>query len=217
MYLQGIESNSKAHIAGAVFEDYHRVKAFRSASDYYNARVQRFLAQKESESPVDDNWTALAWLYLQAIPLFCPPNLDAGPFPLRHPDLNNLNLLYNDNYNIMGVIDWTAAQAAPWQSFVAPPNQFQYIETIEHRKLYFEVFEEVERSQNPDTPLSKMMRCRDCEIAELVDDYFGWIRFPSGNALRLGRLVFGDVTEWEYIKAKYRESRVPGVVVTLAT
>jgi hypothetical protein len=44
--LQGIEGNSKAHIAGAVFEDYHRVKAFRSASDYYTARAQHFLDQK---------------------------------------------------------------------------------------------------------------------------------------------------------------------------
>ena len=73
---------------------------------------------------------------------------------------------------------------------------------------------------DPDTPLSKMMRCRDCEIAELVDDYlayYGWGLFPSGSALRLGRLVFGDMMEWEDTKDHERVIRVPSVVMRTAT
>ena len=190
--LECTKDNSELHVTDAVFEDYHHIDAFGSAKEYYIARARRFLSQKESETPIDVNWAALAWLYLRAIPMFCPQDLDTGPFPLRHPDLNNLNILYDDNYNIMGVIDWTSAQAAPWQSFVVPPNQFESIEFLEQRNLYIEVFEEVERSQNPDMPLSKMMKHSNCEITELIDGYYGWQKFPGGYALRLARLVFGD-------------------------
>jgi hypothetical protein len=94
-------------------------------------------------------------LYLQAIPLIYPPEIDSGRFPLRHPDLNNANLLYDDDYNIIGVINWTATQSAPLQSFVVPPNQFESLEFRSQRLVYFDVFEEVEREENLDTPLVK--------------------------------------------------------------
>jgi hypothetical protein len=47
---------------------------------------------------------------------------------------------------LLCVLDWTATQSSPWQSFVVPPNQFESPEDI--AAVYFEVFEEVERLEN---------------------------------------------------------------------
>ena len=145
-------------------------------------------------------------LYLQAIPLFCSPELDHGPFPLRHPDLNNANILYDDDYNIVAVLDWTASQTAPWQSFIVPPNQFESPQDLPLRNLYFEVFQAVETLENPLIPLSKMMKHTNCAITEIVDCYAGWGHFPRGYALRLARLVYGNKIEWCDVKAMYKDT-----------
>jgi hypothetical protein len=203
--LQHREEDSEGVMQTAVFDDFHHSQAFKSATEYYTSRTRRFLAEKQSESAVDINWAALAWLYLQGIPLFTSDANDAGPFPLRRPDMNSLNILYDHKYNIMGVIDWTASQAVPWQSFVIPSNELVYREFLEQRRLYFEIFEEEERVQNPDTPLSKMTKHCNCEIVELVDNYYGWYKFVKGDALRLSRFIFGDEIEWEHVVEKYRQ------------
>jgi isoamyl acetate esterase len=188
--------------AECVFEDFHRLNAFKSAKDFYIARAEHFYSQQIERSDV--NWTTLAWLYLQAIPLICKPDLDNGPFPLRHPDLNNLNLLFDDEYNIVGLIDWTLTQAVAWQSFVVPPNQFDSLCYPGNRKVYLDIFEEVERSQDPEIPLTKLMR--NCEIAELLESYHGWAAFVEWRALGLARLVFGKEITWAGVVEKYRKA-----------
>jgi hypothetical protein len=205
--LQLSDDKSEVHVNGAIFEGYKRLDAFSSAKDFYTTRALHFLQQKQLETPEDPDWVALAWLYLQAVPLFCTPELDHGPFPLRHPDLNNANILYDDHYNVVGVLDWTATQSSPWQSFVVPPNQFESPEDIAARNVYFEVFEEVERLENPKIPLSKMMKHYNCVMTELVDCYYGWGTFPSGYAMRLARLVFGDTVKWNDVKTLSQERR----------
>ena len=53
------------------------------------------------------------------------------------------------------------------------------------------------------------MRDHNCVITELVDMYYGWQAcpyFPEGYGLRLARLVFGEVIEWEDVKDKYLKS-----------
>ncbi|KAL9053372.1 MAG: hypothetical protein Q9162_004813 [Coniocarpon cinnabarinum] len=40
---------------------------------------------------------------------------DHGPFPLVHVDYGHNNIIVTPEYDIMGVIDWEHAYAAPWQ------------------------------------------------------------------------------------------------------
>lgn len=40
---------------------------------------------------------------------------DKGPFPLIHGDFGHNNVVVNDDYQIIGVIDWEMAFAAPWE------------------------------------------------------------------------------------------------------
>lgn len=191
-----------------VFEDYHRVDAFHSPKEFYLARAQRFYEQQMQQCDV--NWKTLAWLYLEAIPLICNPRLDNGPFPLRHPDLNNLNILFDDEFNVVGVIDWTLTQAVPWQTFVVPPNQFDALCYSENRQVYLDVFEEVERLQNPEIPITKLMR--DCEIMDLLESYHGWGAFVEWRALALACLVFGREVTWVDVVQKYRASVQNGAI-----
>ncbi|KAI3337192.1 kinase-like domain-containing protein [Xylariaceae sp. AK1471] len=45
-----------------------------------------------------------------------------GPFPLCHLDLHHGNLLFDDDYNLKGVIDWSQAQMVPMERLVVSPE-----------------------------------------------------------------------------------------------
>lgn len=48
------------------------------------------------------------------------PIQDHGPFPLVHDDFGHNNIVVDDDYNILGVIDWENACSMPWESVYFP-------------------------------------------------------------------------------------------------
>lgn len=44
-----------------------------------------------------------------------------GPFPLCHGDFGHNNMVFDDNYRLLGVIDWEFAFAGPWEISCAFP------------------------------------------------------------------------------------------------
>ena len=45
---------------------------------------------------------------------------DNGPFPLVHPDFLHSNIIVDDSWKPLGVIDWEYAQSAPWETVEFP-------------------------------------------------------------------------------------------------
>ena len=45
-----------------------------------------------------------------------------GPFPLAHNDLGVHNALFDENWELVGVIDWSGACVVPWESFAQFPG-----------------------------------------------------------------------------------------------
>lgn len=41
---------------------------------------------------------------------------NTGPFPLCHGDFGHNNIVFDDNYRLLGVIDWETAFAAPYET-----------------------------------------------------------------------------------------------------
>lgn len=52
---------------------------------------------------------------------------DHGPFPLCHGDFGHNNTIVDDQYRILGVIDWETAFAAPWEIFGDFPLTFSMV------------------------------------------------------------------------------------------
>ena len=42
---------------------------------------------------------------------------DHGPFPLCHGDFGHNNIIIDNKYRVLGVIDWETAFAGPWEVF----------------------------------------------------------------------------------------------------
>ena len=45
---------------------------------------------------------------------------DHGPFPLFHMDFGPPNIVVDDAYNVLGVIDWDDARSVPWECVSFP-------------------------------------------------------------------------------------------------
>lgn len=52
---------------------------------------------------------------------------DHGPFPLCHGDFGHNNTVVDDDYRILGVIDWEAAFAGPWELFATYPLSLRMV------------------------------------------------------------------------------------------
>ncbi|KAI9748499.1 MAG: hypothetical protein M4579_007206 [Chaenotheca gracillima] len=50
----------------------------------------------------------------------CATGRDHGPFPLCHVDFGHNNIVVDDEYKVLGVIDWEEAFAAPWETIDFP-------------------------------------------------------------------------------------------------
>lgn len=42
-------------------------------------------------------------------------SMSCGPFPLHHPDFYHSNVIIDDAYNILSIIDWEGAGTVPWE------------------------------------------------------------------------------------------------------
>jgi hypothetical protein len=49
---------------------------------------------------------------------------DKGPFPIYHPDLMQHNVIVDDDFDVLGVIDWQGTYTVPWE-LVQPPLFFR--------------------------------------------------------------------------------------------
>ena len=146
-----------------------------------------------------------------------------GPFPLCHLDLHYGNMLFDDEYNLTGIIDWSSAQAAPLEQlsvcpeFVAFPglSEEENSPIIELRDLVVKNISEMEgrqekrppldnlgvdmAAQRPNlTPLSTYMASRGGEITHR--QYMASPRGSLWAGKMVAKLVYGNGVTWEQLK-----------------
>lgn len=104
-----------------------------------------------------------------------------GPFPIYHPDLYYSNILVDDNYQILAVIDWEGACTVPWEMVELPlflntvprpmdaawnydatgkPKQAETKQQWHDRGQYVRLVQEAEKLQGSmaDSQLSKILQ-----------------------------------------------------------
>ncbi|KAI9847355.1 MAG: hypothetical protein M1837_002543 [Sclerophora amabilis] len=61
-------------------------------------------------------------IFQDLIPRFVNPEYDRGPFKLHCDDFRPGNMLIDDDFKIVGVVDWEFTYAAPFQFMYSPPR-----------------------------------------------------------------------------------------------
>jgi hypothetical protein len=95
---------------------------FRSGWDYFIAVAEGFVAQalQRKRSGIGSNrFATLGPLVFRNIVRDTEIFKDSqGPFHFNHMDMGMQNILVDDDFNIVAVIDWELAQSAPWEGRV---------------------------------------------------------------------------------------------------
>ena len=132
-------------------------------------------------------------------------------FPLFHADFSNCNFLFDEEFNLTGVIDWTYSHTAPWEQFCRFPHEFSRrfpphgALNDSARSLFLSIFEGEERKYDIHVPMAKYMQSKAARIAEIVDNYQhmdGRIYVPMLDLEELITLMYEEQHSWEEIKAK---------------
>ncbi|KAH3948623.1 hypothetical protein HBI56_121520 [Parastagonospora nodorum] len=91
--------------------------------------LEYFYNQRQGENreivalhPNNAEWLTACWVLKTALTHTVIEDRVLGPFPLCHLDLHFGNLLFDDEYNLTGVIDWSNAQAAPIEQLSVCPE-----------------------------------------------------------------------------------------------
>jgi isoamyl acetate esterase len=179
-----------------------------SALEYYHAS-RRLDLEKAFEGEREDLCIG-AWLRVQAVPSIVQPQFNHGPFPLHHPDIGFDNLLFDDDYNITGVIDWTDTAVLPIESFCVMPLEFGTYncgnkEAVDN--LIFDILEDRERSITKSAVLSEYMKSPRSRAIILFN--FGHLESPvivKQYSDGLIRYLYGPEMSYEVVQNMYRGS-----------
>jgi Phosphotransferase enzyme family len=183
---------------------------FASSGDYYLVSLQTKISTHGYHRVVDEsyrpsvvNWDAASeseiieiafWIYLQ-IAKFLGSQSSEGPFPLEHPDWNDQNIMVDEDYRVVGVIDWENARTCPVESFrsfssklfkhdvkgYTPPSEVDEISQLNQRSRPVQE-DGIKGRDNTD---SVSVSGRLCQLAHLFEQPY----FPQQFVEQVPRIV----------------------------
>lgn len=196
--------------------------------------LEFFYAKRETENreivqsahPNDPDWLTACWVLRIALGHMIVDDRVRGPFPLCHLDLHHGNLLFDHEFNLTGVLDWSNAQTAPMERLAVCPEFMTFPALsdeenrpiIEFKHLVIQYLREKEQKSRSTgnkpstsevlvastpslTPLSAFLQSDRAEIA-----YFCTYSNPRRalwDAQRAAKLMYGKTISWEQLKEVY--------------
>ncbi|KAF2501692.1 hypothetical protein BU16DRAFT_451729 [Lophium mytilinum] len=174
--------------------------------------------------PHDPDWRTACWVLKTALAHIIIEDRIRGPFPLCHLDLHYGNLLFDDEYNLTGVIDWSSAQAAPIEQLSVSPEFITFPglsaeenrPIIEFKKRVMRFMKEMEsevtasplihqqgnmKQSNNSTYLSNYMASKSAEIAHR--QYMASPRSGLWAGKVVAKLIYGTNITWEQLREVY--------------
>ncbi|GAB7354887.1 hypothetical protein MBLNU459_g5525t1 [Dothideomycetes sp. NU459] len=153
---------------------------------------------------------------------------DAGPFPLYHGDFGHNNIIVNDHYRVLGVIDWEFAFASPWEIMAdfplhlsalhraidAPwnydengdPIDLESIQRLADQRAYVAAVEEEEKNQAINSSggltlsgsITEFWKATTCDCNEAVPRWKAWILCKTDWGMPVA------VVDWDLFVLKLR-------------
>jgi len=170
---------------------------FTSRTVDYQETIQRF--------QTDTDECFAAWLRLQTAVTVVQPGFNNGPFPLCHPDFRLSNILFDEDFNLTGVIDWTFTMTVPIEQFA---NLQPDLLSDGCRDLLLFHMQKYERKLDPLTPITNYLSAQGPAWKATVPlQCLTGVRDHRMEIARelLGHIYGKDAT-WKQIKKIWRRS-----------
>ncbi|KAG6021662.1 hypothetical protein E4U19_005548 [Claviceps sp. Clav32 group G5] len=166
----------------------------------------------------DQEWRAACWILNQATSHIIIEDRLHGPFPLCHFDLHYGNLLFDDEYNLTGVIDWDGAATAPLERLAVSPEfiTFPGISDeknqviLDFRATVRDCLQELVSKSEQTTPtkkktttLSMILGSKQADITHRCTYSRPYRAIWDGQMV--AKLIYRDHVSWEQLVAAYGE------------
>lgn len=191
---------------------------------FYNQRQgeNREIVTLHPDSP---DWLTACWVLKSALDHIIIEDRLRGPFPLCHLDLHFGNMLFDDDFNLTGIIDWSSAQAAPLEQLSVSPefmifpslSEEENRPTIEFKNLVIQALEKMEKERDtaelPDhlnsdqkqskhlTRLSTYLSSNRAEMA--LRQYMSSPRGGLFAGKMTAKLIYCERLTWEQLRLAY--------------
>ncbi|UKZ69023.1 uncharacterized protein TrAtP1_010039 [Trichoderma atroviride] len=206
--------------------------AWHSSPGPLETSLEFFYNQTQSENreilsmhPDDPDWLTACWVLKTALTHIIIEDRVRGPFPLCHLDLHFGNMLFDDKYNLVGIIDWSHAQAAPLEQLSVCPelvifpvlSDEENKPIVEFKELVVESLREMEKDpkkrpplNHPEvnspliskpTPFSAYMASKSAEITHRQ-----YMASPGGSlwvGQMVAKLIYRQSVTWEQLREVY--------------
>lgn len=194
--------------------------------------LEFFYAKRETENreivqsthPNDADWLTACWVLRIALGHMIVDDRMRGPFPLCHLDLHHGNLLFDHEFNLTGVLDWSNAQTVPMERLAVCPEFMTFPALsdeenrpiIEFKHLVIQYLREKEQqsrisesklsvsevvSTSSLTSLCAFLQSDRAEIAYFCT--YSNSRRAFWDAKRAAKLMYGNTISWEQLKEVY--------------
>jgi hypothetical protein len=202
--------------------------------------LEYFYNQRQGENreivalhPNNADWLTACWVLKTALAHTVIEDRVRGPFPLCHLDLHFGNLLFDDEYNLTGVVDWSNAQAAPIEQLSVCPelvifpglSEEKNRPIVEFKNLVIQFVKEMENEKAKDEEkregktrsldqqqgnmkqsqhLTPLSTYMASGSAELMHRQY--MASPKGSlwaAKRVAKLIYGEHITWEQLTKVY--------------
>ncbi|OAA55463.1 Aminoglycoside phosphotransferase [Cordyceps fumosorosea ARSEF 2679] len=166
----------------------------------------------------DPEWRTACWILKTAISHFIIEDRLHGPFPLCHFDLHYGNLLFDDEYNLTGVIDWSQSATAPLERLAVSPEFITFPALPDEKNQIILDFREatrhclqelVNRAQRSSpaverkTTLSMILGSKQADITHRCT--YSRPHRALWDGRLVSSLIYGANISWEQLVAVYGE------------
>lgn len=187
---------------------------------FYNERQEQNRKAMKAHAQ-DPEWRTACWILKSAITQIIIEDRVHGPFPLCHFDLHYGNLLFDDEYNLTGVLDWSGAGTAPLERLAVSPEFITFPGITDEENQVIIDFRNAVRDNLADLEANARKLASSSTSQTALSAILGTSRadivhrctysFPH-RALWDGRLVAGliykDKVSWEQLVAVFGDSDV---------
>jgi Phosphotransferase enzyme family len=168
---------------GKIVDPYYRISPygpFETSLDFYQTRAKLLNNSRDgfATEPIPEEYIPHQD-EPELIPFLVDPHYNSGPFYLTHPDFAINNFLFDDDFNISGLVDWSGCQTMPLESFANPPDgiipfpdEVRFVKElvqeghlsperratwIERRRAFVEYLRSLEIERTQHSPIADMM------------------------------------------------------------
>jgi isoamyl acetate esterase len=139
---------------------------------YLSLQERNRAALRHRSTDYTKEFETASWVLSQSLPNIVLEKAIYGPFPLCHVDLHHGNILFNERWEITGIIDWTGAQTVPWEHLALDPEGITFPgvsqdvneRIVSYREQVAAVIAERQRDTGVHSPLPELMGSQSAEI-----------------------------------------------------